>query len=182
MILTPGILLRMAVAALLALLLQSTFFSMVEVLGVSIWFLPAFVVCFALLGGRMIGTTTGFVIGLLSDAMVDAPLGSSSLALMAAGYIAGSLRERGGLPSVPFAGALCGGMTLLAGILVGLILAGVGQGADLAWSALPEAVLQALYGVLIGMPTFMLFRRLFAPALIAERPTRKRHRDSVLGV
>ena len=182
MILTVGILLRMVLAGLLALLLQSTFFSMVEVLGVSIWLLPAFVVCFGLLGGKVIGTTTGFVIGFLSDAMMDAPLGSSSLALMAVGYMAGSIRERAGLPGTVFAGALCGASTLLSGILIGLILAGVGQGAALAWAAIPEAVLQALYGVLIGMPTFMLFRRLFAPALISEKPSRKRHRDSVLGV
>lgn len=182
MIITPGILLRMAVGAFLALVLQSTFFSMVEVLGVSVWILPAFVTCFGLLGGRVIGTSTGFVIGLFADALMDAPLGSSSLALMAAGYIGGLARERGGLPGVPYAGALSGAMTVLAGLIVGLILAGIGQGAPLAWSALPETVLQGLYGVLIGMPTFMLFRRLFAPALVAERPSRKRHRDSVLGV
>lgn len=182
MIVTPGILARMALGAFLALLLQTTFFSMIEVFGTSVWILPAFVTCFGLLGGRIIGTSTGFVVGFLSDAMMDAPLGSSSLALMAAGYIGGAIRERAGLPTVPVAGALSGAMTVLASLLTGLILAGVGQGAALAWPALSEVVLQGLYGVLVGMPLFLLFRRLFAPALVADRPSRKRHRDSVLGV
>jgi cell shape-determining protein MreD len=182
MIVTPGILGRMAIGVLLALLLQNAFFSMIEVLGVSIWILPAFVTSFGLLGGRTIGLSTGFLVGLLSDLTIDAPLGSSSLAFMAVGYVAGALRERSGLPGVPFAGLLSGVATVVASLLVGLILAGVGQGAGLAWPALPEVVLQGLYGVLIGMPIFMLFRRLFAPALVADRPARRRHRDSVLGV
>lgn len=183
MIVTPGILVRMALGAFLALILQATFFSMVEVLGVSIWILPAFVTCFGLLGGRIIGTSTGFVVGLLSDAMMDAPLGSSSLALMAAGYLAGTAREKGGLPSIPAAGSLSGGATVLASLLTGLILAGVGQGAALAWPVLPEVILQGLYGVLVGMPTYVIFRRLFAPALVADGPSRKRRReDSVLGI
>lgn len=182
MIITPGILLRMALVVFLALVLQTTFFSMVEILGVSIWILPAVVTCFGLLGGRVIGTSTGFVVGFLSDAIVDAPLGSTSLALMAAAYVGGTFRERGGLPTVPFAGALSGATTVLAGLVVGLILAGIGLGAALSWSVLPETVLQGLYGVFIGMPTFMLSRRLFAPALVADRPSRKRHRDSVLGI
>lgn len=182
MIITAGILVRMALAVFLALILQATFFSMVELLGVSIWALPAVVTCFGLLGGRVIGTSTGFVVGLLADAIFDAPLGSSSLALMAAAYIGGTIREKGGLPTVPFAGALSGLTTVVASLVIGLILAGIGQGAALSWSVLSETVLQGLYGVLIGMPTFMLFRRLFAPALVADRPSRKRHRDSVLGI
>lgn len=182
MIVTPGVLLRMAIAVFLALILQSTFFSMIEVLGASIWILPAVVTCFGLLGGRVIGTSAGFVVGFLSDAMMDAPLGSSSLAFMAAGYVGGLTREKGELPSVPFAGGLSGATTVLAGLLTGLILAVLGQGAALVWSAPFETVLQGLYGVLVGMPTFMLFRRLFARALVADRPSRKRHRDSVLGV
>lgn len=182
MIVTPGILVRMALGVFLALILQNAFFSMIELLGASIWILPAFVTCFGLLGGRTIGLSTGFLVGLCSDLMTDAPLGSSSLAFMAVGYIAGAVRERSGLPGTPFAGLLSGAATVIASLLVGLILAGVGQGSGLAWSALAEVVLQGLYGVLIGMPIFMLFRRLFAPALVADRPTRKRHRDSVLGV
>jgi rod shape-determining protein MreD len=183
MIITPGILARMALATLLAVVLQSTFFSMVEVLGVSVWLLPAFVTSFGLLGGRMVGTSAGFIVGFLSDAMMDAPLGSSSLAFMAVGYASGTVRERGGLPSVVLAGTFSGSATVLASLLTGLILAGIGQGAGLAWPALSELVLQGLYGVLVGMPMFIILRRLFARAVVADGPTRKRRReDSVLGV
>ena len=183
MIITAGILARMALVTLLAVILQSTFFSMIEVLGVPVWLLPAFVTSFGLLGGRMVGTSAGFVVGFISDAMVDAPLGTTSLALMAVGYLSGAVREKGGLPSVPFAGALSGFATVSASLLTGLILTGIGQGAALAWPALSELVLQGLYGVLVGMPIFIILRRFFAPAVVPDGPSRKRRReDSVLGV
>ena len=89
MIVTNKVALRIALLVLLVVLLQSGFFSLVEVLHVSPWVLPACAVIFGLLGGSMVGATVGFSIGFLSDALDDGPLGTAALIFMGVGYLAG---------------------------------------------------------------------------------------------
>ncbi|MFM8791249.1 MAG: rod shape-determining protein MreD, partial [Solirubrobacterales bacterium] len=93
MILTPSILVRSGLLLLLALVLQTYLLSPVELTGTVVWILPASVVVFGLLGGSLTGGVAGFLVGLLSDALTNSPLGSTALALMAAGYFAGLYRE-----------------------------------------------------------------------------------------
>ena len=63
MIVTPRIVARIAVVSLLAVLLQLSFFSRVELFHVSPDVLPAYVACMGLLGGTMAGAVSGFAIG-----------------------------------------------------------------------------------------------------------------------
>ncbi len=64
MIVTPKIFARLAAIAILAVLLQLSFFSRVELLHTSADVLPAVVVSLGLLGGSLTGAVAGFSIGL----------------------------------------------------------------------------------------------------------------------
>ena len=57
MIVTNKVALRIALLVLLLTLLQTAFFSQIELLGTSVWILPAVAVIFGLLGGSMVGAT-----------------------------------------------------------------------------------------------------------------------------
>ncbi len=89
MIVTPKIFVRIALIAVLGVLLQLSFFSRVTLFGVSPDVLPALVVVLGLLGGGMTGAVAGFSIGLLVDGALVESLGGSSLVLLGTGYLAG---------------------------------------------------------------------------------------------
>ncbi len=178
MIITGRSMVRIVPLVLVVVLLQVGFFSMVELLGVSPWILPGFVAIFGLLGGRLIGAVTGFTVGFLADALINAPLGASSLVLMAVGYAAGSYRERGDLPSAPAAGAICGLATVTALILYGILLEALGLEGAFSAGALVDLIIQGLYGFLLGIPLFVLTIRILRPALVAGRSDRRRRRDA----
>lgn len=177
MIITGRSMARIVPLVLVVVLLQAGFLSMVWLLGVSPWILPAFVAIFGLLGGRLTGTVTGFVVGFLADALVNAPLGASSLALMAVGYACGSYRERGDLPSGPAAGLICGLATVTAFLLYGIALQILGQEGTLSPGLLLDLVIQGLYGFLLGLPLFLLTARILAPALVVGPTERRRRRN-----
>ena len=174
MILTPSILTRSGLLLLLVLVLQTYLLSPVELTGTVVWILPASVVVFGLLGGGLTGGVAGFLVGLLSDALTASPLGSTALALMAAGYLAGLYRERGTEVGWLAAGIACGLGTLIANLVIGLLMAALGQSGSLSWGAPAELVVQALYGFLLGIPIFLLFRKVLAPGLIDDRTARRR--------
>ncbi|MGA1212442.1 MAG: hypothetical protein ACO3ZZ_01750 [Solirubrobacterales bacterium] len=177
MILTPSILVRIGLLFVASLLVQAYLFSPVELAGTVIWILPACAVAFGLLGGSLTGAVTGFMLGLGSDAMTDSPLGSTALALLAVGYLAGLYRERGNRIPGPVAGSIAAAGTLGANLLLGLIALVLGQAGPLAWDAAAELAIQALYGFLFGIPLFLLFRKVLSPGLVDDRkPGRRRRR------
>jgi rod shape-determining protein MreD len=177
MIITTRSAARIAGLILLFSILQVSFFSQVELLGTSMWILPACAVIFGLLGGSLIGATVGFVIGFLGDAMVDGPLGSSCLIFMAIGYVAGLYRERGDFVDPRTVLAACGLATLGANLALGLYTVVVGFDASLSPSLVPDLILQTFYGVLLAIPLYALIHRVLKPALIHEPATRRRPRD-----
>ena len=109
MIVTPKIFARLAAIAVLAVLLQLSFFSRVELLHTSPDVLPALVVSLGLLGGSMAGAVAGFSIGFLVDCLLVAPLGGASLVLLGVGYLAGLFRERFDIHSALLPPLLCMG-------------------------------------------------------------------------
>jgi rod shape-determining protein MreD len=176
-IITGRSMVRIVPLVLAVVFLQVGFFSMVWLLGVSPWVLPSLVAIFGLLGGRMTGTVTGFAVGVLTDALVNAPLGASSLVLMAVGYACGSYRERGDLPSAPAAGLICGLATVTALILYGIALQVLGLGGTVSPAFLVELVIQGLYGFLLGLPLFVVTVRVLGPALVVGPSERRRRRE-----
>lgn len=182
MIVTTKVAVRIALLVVLFILLQSSFFSMVELLHVSIWILPACAVIFGLLGGSMVGATVGFSIGLLSDALGDGPLGTACLVFMAVGYAAGLYRERGEQPDRLATAAICGAATVLCSVALGLFTILLGLDASLSPAILIEVVVQGLYGFLLAFPVRALIRRVLRPALIDERRGRRRRPPTVLEI
>ena len=176
MILTPSILVRAFLLVFLSLLVQTYLLSPVELVGTVIWILPACVVAFGLLGGGLTGAVTGFALGILSDGLTDSPLGSTALALLLVGYLAGLYREQQIGVGLFVAGAACALGTVVVNLAIGLLVLILGQAAPLDWGAASELVMQALYGFLFGIPIFLLFRKVLAPGLVDDRPSRRRRR------
>lgn len=159
---------------LLLSILQLAFFSRIELLGTSIWILPATAAIFGLLGGSLIGATVGFTFGFFGDALTDGPLGSASLIFMAVGYLAGLYRERGASVDRPTILAACGLATLGSNLALGLYMVVVGLDTSLSPSLVPDLILQFIYSVLLAIPLYALIHRVLRPALIHEPARRRR--------
>jgi rod shape-determining protein MreD len=103
-----------AASILTALLLQLTVVSRLPLPGVAPDLLLVLVVAFALAEGPMSGMVTGFVAGILADALSVHEMGRLALAYAVAGYITGLLQddtERSTL--LPFGAVLLGGLAAL---------------------------------------------------------------------
>lgn len=180
MIVTTRVALRIAGLVLLFVLLQSSFFSLVELFHVSFWILPACAVIFGLLGGSMVGATVGFAIGFLADALADGPLGTACLVFMGIGYLAGVYRERGMHPDRITIAGFCGLATVAANLAFGVFTVLLGIEAALSPAALVDIAMQGVYGFLLAFPLHALIRRVLRPALIDERHDRPRPRPAAL--
>ncbi|HTU14594.1 MAG TPA: hypothetical protein VMF31_05300 [Solirubrobacterales bacterium] len=180
MIVTTKVALRIAALVLLFSLLQTAFFSLVEVVHVSFWILPACAAIFGLLGGSMVGATVGFSIGFLSDGLADGPLGTACLVFMGIGYAAGLYRERGAHPTRLEMAGICALATFAANVALGLFTVLLGFDALLSKDLLVDVVIQALYGFLLAFPIYALITRVLRPALIDERGGRRRRSPTAL--
>jgi rod shape-determining protein MreD len=168
MIVTPLILLRLALIVLVAVLLQVGLFSQVPLLGSVANLLPVVVVALGLLGGAVSGTVAGFATGLLVDAMIGGTPGVASLALMAAGYLAGRWREGYDIVSSLVPPLLTGALTALAALIYGALMLTLGIESPVSVLALREVVVQGLLGILLAIPVFPLVRRALRPALVDD--------------
>jgi rod shape-determining protein MreD len=177
MILTTRTTARIAGLILLFTILQVSFFSQIELLGTSMWILPACAAIFGLLGGSLIGASIGFVFGFFGDALTDGPLGSACLVFLGVGYLAGIYRERGDFVDRPTVLVSCGLATLGSNLALGLYTVVVGVDSSLSASLVPDLILQAIYGVLLAIPLYALIHRVLRPALIREPATRRRPVD-----
>jgi rod shape-determining protein MreD len=181
LIVTPKILARLVVIAVLGVLLQLSFFSRVELLHTSPDVLPALVVSLGLLGGSMAGAVSGFSIGFLVDCLLVAPLGGSSLVLLAAGYLAGLFRERFEIHSALVPPLLCMGLTLFAELGFGLVQVMLGVDAPVSPLIVRDLLLKSVYAFFLGWPIYLLLRRALRPALVEEPRLSRSRQPTVLG-
>jgi rod shape-determining protein MreD len=182
MILTPKIVIRIALIGLVGVLLQLSFFSQVELFHVSPDILPALVVCLALLGGSLTGAVAGFSIGFFVDCLLVETLGISSLVLLGIGYFAGLFRERFEIHSSLLPALLCMGMTLVAELGFGAIQLLLGIDAPISTLVIRDLLLKSVYAFFLGWPTFLLIRRILRPALVEEPRVKRRRQPRVLEV
>jgi rod shape-determining protein MreD len=173
-ILTGKILARVVVVLILGVILQLSFFSLVTLFQVSPDILPALVACFGLLGGTMSGAVTGFSVGLLLDCLLIAPLGGGSLVLLATGYLAGTYRERFGLPKGLAVPLLCAALTLFAELGFGAVQEMLGElGSNVSPLVLKDILFKTIFAFFLSWPMYLGLRRLLRPALVEEpRPRR----------
>jgi rod shape-determining protein MreD len=180
-IVTPRIFVRLALIAIVGVILQLTFFSRVAIFHTSPDILPALVVSLGLLGGSMTGAVTGFSIGLLVDCLLVETMGATSLVLLATGYLAGSFRERFDIHSALVPPLACAAMTLFAEIGFGAMALMLGVDAELSALILRDMLLKSVYAFFLGWPIYLLVRRILRPALVEEPRVRRRREPTVLG-
>jgi len=181
MIVTPKIFARLALVAVLAVLLQLSFFSRVDLLHTSADILPIVVVSLGLLGGSMTGAVAGFSIGFLVDCLLVAPLGGTSLVLLGVGYLAGLFRERFDIHSALLPPLICMGATLLAELGYAVVQAMLGVDAPVSGLIVRDMALKSIYAFFWAWPIYFGLRRLLRPALVDETRVTRRRQPTVLG-
>ncbi len=181
MIVTPKIFARLAAIAVIAVLLQLSFFSRVEFLHTSADILPLVVIALGLLGGSMTGAVAGFSIGFLVDCLLVAPLGGSSLVLLSAGYLAGLFRERFEIHSSLVPPLLCMGLTLFAELGFAAVQLMLGVDAPVSTLIVRDMLLKSIYAFFLAWPIYYGLRRVLRPALVEESRVSRRHQPTVLG-
>jgi rod shape-determining protein MreD len=181
MIVTPNILARIIVIAVVGVLLQLSFFSRVAIFETSPDILPALVVVLGLLGGSMTGAVAGFSIGLLVDCLLAGTLGASSLVLLGIGYMAGLFRERFEIHSALVPPLLCLALTLVAGLGFAVVELTLGVDAPVSMLVLRDALLKGIFAFFLGWPIYLGVRRALRPALVEEPRVRRQRQPTVLG-
>ncbi|HEX8959326.1 MAG TPA: rod shape-determining protein MreD [Solirubrobacterales bacterium] len=181
MIVTPKILARIVAIAILAVLLQLSFFSRVEVLGTSPDLLPALVVSFGLLGGSLTGAVLGFSVGFLVDCLLVGALGASSLVLLGAGYLAGLFRERFEIRSPLVPPLACMGLTLVAELGFAALYLMLGVDGPVSALVIRDMLLKSVFAFFLAWPLYAGLRRALRPALVEEPKLRRRKQPTVLG-
>jgi rod shape-determining protein MreD len=173
-IITPQIFARLALAVLVGILLQLSFFSQISVIGVSPDITPVIVVSLGLLGGSMVGAVTGFSVGVLMDSVLLQTMGASSLVLIGVGYVAGRYRELTDSPS-PWAPALlAGGLTLVGGAAFALLQVLLVVGATVSPLLARDIIVKAVLNLLLAYPIFRGLRFLVRRALVEPAPRPRR--------
>jgi rod shape-determining protein MreD len=179
-ILTPNILIRLVAILLGGVLLQLSFFSQVALFHVSPDILPSLVIVLGLLGGTMTGAVCGFSVGLLLDCLLIAPLGGSSLVLLATGYLAGLFRERFEIHSALVPPLLCMGLTLFTELGFGAVELMLGIDAPVSALVIRDMLLKSVFAFFLGWAMYVGLRRALRPALV-EEPAQRSRRPTVLG-
>ena len=85
--------LLLAAVILSALLLQTTIFAEINLLGAKPELMYLITIAFAMLEGPASGAITGFVGGMAQDFLLDAPKGITALTLTLLGYAIGMARQ-----------------------------------------------------------------------------------------
>ena len=182
MIVTPKILARIVAIVVVALLLQLSFFSQVELFRTSPDILPAVVVSLGLLGGSLAGAVSGFSVGLLLDCLLVEALGASSMVLLSVGYLAGLYRERFDVTNSLVPPLLCMGMTLLAEASFAALQLMLGVDSPISPLIVRDMLIKSIYAFFLGIPIYLGIRRALRPALIEDRVVRRRAQPRMIGV
>lgn len=181
MILTPKILVRLVALVLLGVLLQLSFFSQVAVFHTSPDILPALIVSLGLLGGSMTGAVTGFSAGFLLDCLLIAPIGGSSLVLLATGYLAGLFRERFVIHSALVPPLLCMILTLFAELGFGAVELMLGIDSTVSALVVRDMLIKSVFAFFLGWPIYLGVKRLLGPAIVEDPEGRRSRRPTMLG-
>jgi rod shape-determining protein MreD len=174
MILTPGIIGRIAVLGAFAAIAQVVCFSKMDVFGSSPDVVLLVVFALGVLGGSLAGAVAGFSIGLLLDCLLLETLGGFALTLLAVGYVAGRYRETVGRPTRGAVPLLGGALTLLGALVIAAIQIGTGIEANVSFLVVRDAIIKSLIGAALAIPVLLLVRLVVRSALVDERGAARR--------
>jgi rod shape-determining protein MreD len=174
-ILSPGAFVRVGLLLLLAVILELSAFSRIDILGGHADLVVLTVAAVAYYGGSIPGSAAGFTAGFLLDLLTGATMGASSLVLTAVGYGVGRFREvrdpsHGLLPIPVGAAATAAWVTAFAAVSLMLDI-----GARVSPLVLRDMVVTVLLNALLAYPVFTGIRKLVRPSL-ARDPVEVRRR------
>ena len=171
---------RLALLAVVAVVVQTAALSQVLVFGVPADLTPVLVASVGLLGGSVPGAAFGFGVGLLVDMALMQTLGVSSLLFTGVGYGAGRLRElrdpAHGL--TPMAVAAAAAATTTIGYVVLQFMLGLSVPVSLL--LLRQILMTIVLDTLLALPVYALVRRVMLPYL-PDDPRRRRRRAYTTG-
>jgi rod shape-determining protein MreD len=174
MILTRGIIARLAVLGMLVAVAQVVCFSKMDVFGASPDVAILVVISVGLLGGSLSGAVTGFSIGLLIDCLLLETMGGFALTMLTVGYVAGRYREAVGRPTRAAVALLGGGLTLLGAMVIAAIQIGTGIDATVSFLVVRDALVKSLIGTVLAIPVLLLVRLVVRSSLVDERRAARR--------
>jgi rod shape-determining protein MreD len=151
--------LLLTVVVLTALLLQTTVFADVRLLGARPELMYLLTICFAMLEGPGSGAVTGFVGGMAQDFLLNQPKGITALTLTLLGYAIGMLRQYIVSPSPVLPVVLVAAGTFAGVLFYGVVSFLLGQ-LDSSWLYLVRvAALSGLYNALLTPLVYPILRR-----------------------
>ncbi|MDH4111982.1 MAG: rod shape-determining protein MreD [Actinomycetota bacterium] len=151
-----------------ALLLQSTVFAQLKLLGVRPELMYLITIVIAIIEGPNEGAVTGFAAGLAQDFLLNQPKGITALTLTLVGYAAGLARQYIVSPS-PLLPMILVGVGTAAGVTFYQVVAFLlGQLQETFTFAIRVTLLSALYGAILTPIVYPLLRRVIE----GSRPTR----------
>jgi rod shape-determining protein MreD len=174
MILTRGIIARLAVLGMLVAVAQVVCFSKMDVFGASPDVAILVVISVGLLGGSLSGAVTGFSIGLLIDCLLLETLGGFALTMLTVGYVAGRYREAVGRPTRAAVALLGSALTLLGAVVIAAIQIGTGIDATVSFLVVRDALVKSLIGTVLAIPVLLLVRLVVRSSLVDERRAARR--------
>lgn len=174
MILTPGIIARLAVLGAVVAVAQVVCFSKMDIFGTSPDVALLVVISIGLLGGSLTGAVTGFSIGLLIDSLLLETMGAFALTMLSVGYVAGRYRETLGRPTRAAVVLLGGSLTLLGALVIAAIQIGTGIDANVSFLVVRDALVKSLLGAILAIPVLWIVRLVVRSALVDERTAARR--------
>lgn len=142
-----------------ALLLQTTVFADVLLLGAKPELLYLVTIAFAFLDGPTSGAISGFAAGMTEDFFLDQPKGITALTLTLLGYAIGMLRQYVVSPSPLFPVFLVAGGTFGGILFYGIVSFLLGQLDVSVLYLIRVAALSALYNAMLTPLLFPVLRR-----------------------
>lgn len=151
--------LLLAAVIVSALLLQTTVFADVLLLGAKPELLYLLTIVFAFLDGPSAGAITGFASGMSEDFFLNAPKGITALTLTLLGYAVGMLRQYVVSPSSLFPVFLVAGGTFGGVLFYGVVSFLLGQLDVSTLYLFRVAALSAIYNAILTPLLFPVLRR-----------------------
>jgi rod shape-determining protein MreD len=174
MILTPGIIARLAALGAFAAVAQIVCFSKMDVFGTDPDVVLLVVFSVGVLSGSLTGAVFGFSVGLLMDCLLLQTLGGFALTMLSVGYVAGRYRETVGRPTRGAVALLGAALTLLGAMVIAAIQIGTGVDANVSFLVVRDAVVKSMIGAGLAIPVFLVVRLVVRSALVDERRAARR--------
>jgi rod shape-determining protein MreD len=151
--------LLLAAVIVTALLIQSTVFADVRLLGARPELMFLLTISFAILEGPSSGAITGFAGGMAQDFLLNQPKGITALTLTLLGYAVGLLRQYIVTPSPLLPVLLVAGGTFVGELFYGLVAFLLGQLDVTALYLVRVAALAGVYNAVLTPIVFPILRR-----------------------